>query len=131
MIDSGFICECCKKKFCVSDYCVGAHGLDSPPYEKIAICPYCGSAEFFEFDFGIEKAEVASVLMSTITKLNRCSNLIKSVFGEGGVNKDLSESISELSEFIYEMFDYIPTKIERRILNCDTDKECECILMYL
>ena len=24
------------------------HGLDTPPYEKIAVCPYCGSTNFEE-----------------------------------------------------------------------------------
>ena len=29
------------------NFVIETHGLDSPPYERIAVCPYCGS-DFYE-----------------------------------------------------------------------------------
>ena len=37
--------ECfeCERHFEEPDFIVETHGLDSPPYEKIGVCPYCKS----------------------------------------------------------------------------------------
>lgn len=41
-----FVCLNCKSEFndqkCISE----RHGLDTPPYETLAVCPYCGSEDF-------------------------------------------------------------------------------------
>lgn len=34
-------CHVCGRKFETPDFVEEKHGLDSPPYEKMAVCPYC------------------------------------------------------------------------------------------
>jgi DNA-directed RNA polymerase subunit RPC12/RpoP len=34
-------CHECDKRFEEPDFIVEKHGLETPPYEKIAVCPYC------------------------------------------------------------------------------------------
>lgn len=41
-----FICNDCGCEFEKSDLLTEKHGLDSPPYEKICVCPKCKSTNF-------------------------------------------------------------------------------------
>ena len=34
-------CHRCEKRFEEPDFVTEKHGLDTPPYEKVAVCPYC------------------------------------------------------------------------------------------
>jgi hypothetical protein len=34
-------CHNCGRRFEEPDFVVERHGLDTPPYEKVAVCPYC------------------------------------------------------------------------------------------
>ena len=34
-------CHRCGKRFEEPDFVAERHGLDTPPYEKVAVCPYC------------------------------------------------------------------------------------------
>ena len=34
-------CHECDRRFEEPDFVIERHGLDTPPYEKIAVCPYC------------------------------------------------------------------------------------------
>ena len=43
-----FKCESCGCKFDEVEFVTETHGLSSPPYEKRAICPYCGSDNYEE-----------------------------------------------------------------------------------
>ena len=36
-------CESCGGIFDEFDFVIETHGLESPPYERRAVCPYCGS----------------------------------------------------------------------------------------
>lgn len=36
-----FQCHECDRRFEEPDWVVERHGLDTPPYEKVAVCPYC------------------------------------------------------------------------------------------
>lgn len=36
-----FQCHECDRRFEKPDIIIETHGLDSPPYEKIGVCPYC------------------------------------------------------------------------------------------
>ena len=45
-----YICNSCKGEFEVAKTVIETHGLDTPPYEKIAVCPYCGTTDFEEID---------------------------------------------------------------------------------
>ena len=40
-----YICESCERVFEEFDFVVEKHGLDTPPYEMIAVCPHCGSTD--------------------------------------------------------------------------------------
>lgn len=40
-----YYCTDCKKKFFDPKIYFERHGLDSPPYEKIMLCPYCESED--------------------------------------------------------------------------------------
>ena len=46
-------CHVCGKKFENPDFIEEKHGLDSPPYEKTAVCPYCHG--YFE---NMQKCEI-------------------------------------------------------------------------
>ena len=39
-------CTDCKGEFDFLKIVFGTHGLDTPPYEKLKLCPYCGSSEY-------------------------------------------------------------------------------------
>ena len=41
-----FQCHECDRRFEEPDFVTERHGLESPPYEKMAVCPYCKS--YFE-----------------------------------------------------------------------------------
>lgn len=45
-------CEFTEDEF---DFVIETHGLDTPPYESIAVCPQCGDSYYEEFD---EKEEL-------------------------------------------------------------------------
>lgn len=44
-------CESCGCEFAEDefDFVIETHGLDTPPYERIAVCPSCGSDNYEEF----------------------------------------------------------------------------------
>ncbi len=42
-------CESCGCKFVECDFVVETHGLSTPPYESIAVCPSCGSDNYDDF----------------------------------------------------------------------------------
>ncbi len=131
MRNKRFICRNCNKRFSVAKIYEEKHGLDSPPYERIQICPRCESDNYFEFDFYVEKIQIAECILPLIVKLNRYINAIKDVFGSSIKNDDLFSCALCMTELIVELFDYMPTQIERELLRVDTDKKAECILMYL
>lgn len=45
-----YICESCEGEFEEAETVIETHGLDTPPYEKIAVCPYCGADDFKEIN---------------------------------------------------------------------------------
>ena len=38
-----FYCKTCKQKFAKPNTVFESHGMSSPPFEKLYLCPYCGS----------------------------------------------------------------------------------------
>ena len=124
-------CNECNKYFNQEKYYEEKHGLDSPPYEKVAICPKCGSGDFFEFDFNIDKTEVAERILPVISLLNGYLTDIRSIFGDKCNNVKLSESVGMLCEFVLEMFSFASVDIEKRILKSGSDNETERIMLYL
>lgn len=45
-----YICESCKCEFDEFDFVIEKHGLDTPPYETIAVCPHCGADNYEELE---------------------------------------------------------------------------------
>ena len=39
-------CKDCKREFEFVKIVFETHGLDTPPYERLRLCPYCGSSEY-------------------------------------------------------------------------------------
>lgn len=130
-MNSSFVCKRCKKHFKVPQFYEERHELDSPPYERVEICPYCSSGDFFEFEGMIEKTAVAEQLLPVITMINKYINSIKNVHGNGFKNEELFGGVGSLAEFVSELFYYLPAEIDRKILTVDTKKECDNILMHI
>lgn len=107
------------------------HGLDNPPYERIAVCPECRGDDFFKFDALIEKTEVAERLVPCIMRLNRYVNALKDVFGFEVKNIDLYESVDMLAELINEMFTFVNSDVQKKIFEMGSEKDVQRILMYL
>lgn len=131
MINTNFICKDCRHQFNIPDVYTEKHNLDCAPYERVTICPKCKSENFIEFNAFVEKNDVAEQMLNVILMLNRCINDIKNVFGDNIKSRDLFESVGLLADYIAEMFDFIPQKIGRKILNLDTQKQLEQLISYL
>ncbi len=46
-----FICNACGTEFSEAKILIETHGLTSPPFEKISVCPFCASSNFRETVF--------------------------------------------------------------------------------
>lgn len=126
-----FFCVDCQKTFDIPTFFEEKHGLDSPPYERIAVCPKCRGNNFLKFDALIEKTEVAERLIPCIMSLNKYVNAIKDVFGLEVKNIDLDESVDILAEFINEMFCFVDSDVQRKIFEMDCEDDVQTILMHL
>lgn len=126
-----FFCNRCKRYFDEMKIYEERHGLDTPPYERVAVCPECNGDDYFKFDCLIEKQDVAEKLLPIIMKLNRFYKSLTDIFGKNILNSDLSDSVEMSVELIVEMFDFLDIDIQKRILNMGNNAEMERIFMYL
>lgn len=126
-----FFCKGCRRMFDVPKFYDESHGLDSPPYERVAVCPRCDGDDFLRFDPVIEKIEIAEKLLPAIMHLNRYMRDLNNVFGGEIKNTDLLEGVGIMAEEINEMFDFLPPEIEKKIFEMDIQGDCERMLMYL
>ena len=126
-----FFCVDCQKTFDIPTFFEEKHGLDGPPYERIAVCPKCRGNNILKFDALIEKTEVAERLIPCIMSLNKYVNAIKDVFGLEVKNIDLDESVDILAEFINEMFCFVDSDVQRKIFEMDSEDDVQTILMHL
>ena len=131
MIRKAYRCNNCGKVFSTPQIYYETHNLDSPPYERVAVCPHCKSGDFRLFDTFVEKIDVVEKVLRAIAALNRYRDSLKDIFGPDCDNADFCESFGEITELISELFDFIPIEIEKRILNAHSAKEIERILSYL
>lgn len=131
MKNEKFFCKGCKVLFDTPKFYEEEHGLDTPPYERMAVCPACSSDNFLKFDTVIEKTEVSEKLLPAIAALNRLTNDLSNIFGNKIVNADLSEGLGLITELISEMFCFIDSDIERKILKMDSEKDAQRVLLYL
>lgn len=131
MIKQTFRCNNCQKNFKMPKILYEKHNLDTPPYEKLAVCPKCGSTDFGSFDSAVEKIEVAEKLLTSVAAFNRYFDSIKDIFGSSCKNEDFNEGYEILTEFISEMFSFITVEKEREILNLSDQNDIQGILLYL
>ena len=131
MRNENFFCKGCNRLFDTPEIYDEKHGLDSPPYERVAVCPHCKSGDFRLFDTFVEKIDVVEKVLRAIAALNRYRDSLKDIFGPDCDNPDFCEGFGEITELISELFDFIPNEIEKRILKAHSEKEIERILSYL
>lgn len=131
MKSNRFFCRRCKRYFDAPKYYEEKHGLEYPPYEKIAVCPKCESDDFSKFDSYIEKLEIVERMLPVIVKLNRYNNELMDVFGNKISNKNLSDSLEIIIELVIEMFDFLEVDMQRKIIKIDNDTDMKRIYTYL
>lgn len=124
-------CNCCNKVFDTASFYYERHNLDSPPYEKIAVCPYCEGDNFDKYDISVEKIEVAEAILPIIAALNRYCLGLKDVFGADCINSDLNDGFFGLCEFVSELFPFMSTEMEKQMMNINTDKDVANFLLCL
>ena len=126
-----FKCTDCKHEFDTADVYEEHHGLDTPPYERIAVCPKCQSTEFVEWEPCIEKIEAARTLIYALTSLNRLQDNINDVF-TGFANEELENAQGLLFDFIIELYDdFISNTVSKKIIKASTKNDAELIMLEL
>lgn len=131
MKNEKFFCKGCSRLFDTPKIYDENHGLDAPPYERVAVCPVCRSDDFLKFDTVIEKTEVAEKLLPAIMHLNRYFNTLNDVFGADIKNDNLADGVETVVELIYEMFDFMDVNMQRKIFEMESENDVNKILTYL
>lgn len=131
MNNEKFFCRGCGKTFDIPKFYDERHGLDAPPYERVAVCPGCNGDDFLKHNAVVEKEEVAEKLLPAIMRLNRYAISLKDVFGPGIKNIDFSDGVEMMVELISEMFCFIDVDVQRKIFEMNSEKDAQKILMYL
>lgn len=131
MKNEKFFCKGCNRLFDTPRIYDEKHGLDAPPYERVAVCPVCCSDDFLKFDTVIEKTEVAEKLLPAVMHLNRYINTLKDVFGTHIKNIDLNDGVETVVELLYEMFDFMDVNMQRKVFEMNSENDVNKILRYL
>ncbi len=126
-----FYCKSCKSFFDEPKFCEERHGLDSPPYEKVAICARCGGDDFVQHNSFVEKIEVAEKILSALMYLNKYCNALKDIYGISLKNDELNCSVEMMVEAICEMFDFLDNDGERQLFRLCSEGELQRILIRL
>lgn len=124
-----FFCRECNRFFDNPHYYEETHGLDSPPYERVSICPYCESDDFVGFDVFIEKYEVAEKLLPAVMKLNIFISSLKDVFGLANMSSDLDDAQGELIDMLCDAFDCFEYDFRDELLDMCTEYDLEKVMM--
>ena len=118
-------CEECRRTFEAPETFYEKHGLDCPPYEKICLCPFCGSSEFDDYiplPTSIEKETVFEFVVEAITKINYY------LYSKEDNNvENLEIAVSKLINLIQEMLDDT-SEIDYLLLNATSELEKNKIL---
>ena len=131
MKNERFFCEGCHKYFDEAKFYYEKHGQDSPPYEKIAVCPICNGDNFLVFNTSVEKIDIAEKLLPAIKNFNLYIENLKNIFGDNIKNNVLFDGIEIVVELISELYDFLGVDMQRKILKMTDDKEMYKVLMYL
>lgn len=131
MKNEKFFCKKCEKIFDEPKVYEEKHGLDTPPYERVAQCPMCRSDDFLKFDTVIEKIEIAEKLLPAVMSFNRYIDNLNDIFGDGVRNCDLDDGIETVVQLICEAFDFMNVQKQREIFEMKSENDVNKILMYL
>lgn len=131
MKNERFFCKDCFRYFYQPNIYEEKHGLDSPPYERVAICSKCGGSNFVKVNTLIEKCDVAEKILPVIMMLNKFLISVKDVFGFDLKNDNINSSIEVLSETISEMFDFLDTDMQNKVLFVCDESHINMILKYI
>ena len=127
-----FRCHSCGKVFTEPNVYIEKHGLDTPPYEQVPICPHCSSSEFGKWEPNIEKSEVAEKLLTVIAALNRYIAGVEDLFGKSFSNYDLDTAYGAATEMIDEMYDeFISPTTTRNITKIRSNNEIKQVLAQI
>lgn len=126
-----YYCKDCNKFFDNLNFREEKHGLDYPPYERIAVCTNCGSNNFVIHKNFIEKIDVAEIILPVAMYLNRYCNALKDIYGGSIKNEELNTSVEIIVEAIGEMFEFIDNDVDREIFKMSSENELQGILMRL
>lgn len=129
MISERFFCRDCNKYFDNVKIYEETHGLDSPPYERVSVCPYCESDNFTEFDIFIEKYEVAEKTLPAIILLNKQINGVRDLFGIIGEKSDLENARGYLVDMLCDMFDCFDYDFSGELNDMCTGYDLEKVMM--
>lgn len=107
------------------------HGLDCPPYESIAVCPYCKSADISEINPMTRKITVAERLLKIISHINRYTAAIEDIYGNQASNSDLDGALSEAAEFISELYEFLPEDADKAVMRVCGESDVIRVINYL
>ena len=79
----------------------------------------------------MEKQAVAAKLLTAIASLNRFWFSFCDLCGRDCENDDFDEGITTIKELVFEMYDYLPARVEKEISVLQTENEAERLLQYL
>ena len=127
-----FRCLRCGKEFEEPNTYEETHGLDTPPYERVAVCAHCSSVDFVEWNPNVEKNEVSAKLLEAIAALNRYMSNLGDLYGKCFCNDDLNTAYGVATEMIDEMYDeFISVTTSRDITRISTNKDIEQVLAVI
>lgn len=124
-----FYCTECKRYFDETAFYEERHGLNAPPYERVAICPHCKSTDFEKIEILIDKFEMMEALLPALMYINRYMNSIRDVFGLNINNNDLNDAVDIIVEKICEMYDFLESDIQSELFDMSTEYDLEKMLM--
>lgn len=126
-----FFCKKCHRLFEKAKIYDEKHGLDAPPYERIAVCPICNGDDFLEHNTVIEKNEVAEKILPAIAAFNRFEKGLNNLLGNNAMNEDFKEGLGLITELISEMFCFIDSDVEKKFLRMESERDVDTVLLYL
>ena len=111
------------------------HNMNIPPFERIAVCPNCGSDDFSEIrnvDKRIDKIDVAQTVIPALAWLhNFRDRLLESTGIPIDSDNDLNDNIWKLQDMLIDMVDPDTDKFIYSMRSAKTDEDAEkCIALF-
>lgn len=126
-----YFCKRCEEFFDTPKYYYERHGLDTPPYQRVYVCPRCEGDDFIGFDNMVEKIEIVEKLLLCVMFINRYIDKVQEALNIEVKNCDLSNGVEIITELIGELFDFIDVDMQRKLLKLNDEQKLHRILIYL